>query len=176
MYLLGFDIPGIPSPEGAPPIDSFPQISSLYESLDTIENKVNDLETKTDILDAKADDIMAILDDLQGVQKVDIEVVESARLSTSDETFLVLLTENGIPVDAEITHVFALLDTSGELLAVETDLYTTPIQTGLLRLEVVLPSSLSSAKLFLIQAGHAHDPDTIHAGSKLVSLGPKEVQ
>ena len=187
-YLLGFNIG--PPPDGFPPIDSFPAISALYESLDDIETKADSIEAKTDSIDArtdsieaktnilniKVDDITALLEDLEGARKVDIEVVESARLSTSDETFLVLLTENGIPVDAEVTQVFALPDSAGELSAIETDVYATPVQTGLVRLEVVLPMSLSSAKLFLIRVEHAHGTGSIHAGSKLVSLGPNEVQ
>ena len=180
-YLLGFNIG--PPPEGFPPITSFPAISALYQSLldietkaDGIEAKTDGLETKTDILNVKVDGITALLEDLEGARKVDIEVVESARLSTSDETFLVLLTENGIPVDAEVTQVFALPDSAGELSAIETDVYATPVQTGLVRLEVVLPMSLSSAKLFLIRVEHAHGTGSIHAGSKLVSLGPNEVQ
>lgn len=187
-YLLGFNIGPMPPP-GFPPIESFPQISSLYGSLADIETKADSLGDKADSLDGKVDGIEtrtialaaqlagigADLGDLLGAGKVDVAVVEQAG-SDDDESggsgasFVVLSSASGKPVDAAVTQVLAV---SGGA-AVEVDWVATALGSGLILLEVELPWALRSARTFLIQVEHALDADRVHAGSALASLAPDE--
>ena len=174
-YLLG--IPGVPAPDGFPPI----VFTSVLSALGTLEAKADALESKLDslplntvtgalsALEGKADALEAKLDSVAATGKIDVEVLESSTLSDNNKVFVVQLSENGVPVAGDIFAVSAISTQAGQASVVALDIDTTELQTGLLLVDAYLPGSLSSTKIFVFRA---EKTDSNIQGSKLVSLGP----
>ncbi len=159
-------------PDDPPP--EIPDHSTLQ--LGALQSTADKIYSKVDALGSMVDTISANLAELLESSKVHIEVVESSRLFAGDKSFLVLLTEYGEPVDAGVTHVFALSDLDQEATALEIDWDSVAIQTGLVQLDISLERSLRSARIFLIQVEHEHGGGVVHQGSSLVSLGTREAK
>ena len=169
---------GIASLEGkVEEIDALPQeLPDHGAQITALQSTADSIETKVDALGGKVDSILANLFDLLEASKVHIEILESPRLFNADRAFLMLLTENGNPVDADVAHVFALSDVGQEATAVEVDWVSVPIRAGLVQVDVSMRRSHRSSRIFLIQVEHYHGGGIPHHGSKLVSLETTEAR
>jgi len=101
-------------------------------------------------------------------QQLELQVAPSPRSSKKHERLVIFTSEAGQPVETLITSVMAIPDKQGfEPVPVPFDVQ--PVAPGLVDIEVLLPRSLRSTSLLLIQAEHDH-PTGAHHGSVLQML------
>jgi len=114
-------------------------------------------------------DIAALSADIAAQTSLDVSAVKSPPASKSDPTLIVLTKLNGLPTDATITSVLAMVETPEGISAEAMSFSTAAVSTGLQQLDVELPDDLDGTKtLLIVVEGDDGDGNTIN-GSVLVS-------
>jgi hypothetical protein len=140
-----------------PPFSVVEEFSDLYQSIADIESKVDALQTA-----------------LGGAAKLDIQVKDfqseemKGKETVTTKRFIVLLTENGNPVNGDITSIAAIVDGGSTSMESIDDFTDTWIGDGIYEVTVPLAATLEGVKVLFIQAEHSASP-TIY-GSKLFTV------
>jgi hypothetical protein len=163
LYLFGLEewaaLAGIEIPEGVPPLDDVIGLSQWYQKIADIESKVDNLQTA-----------------LGAAAKLDIQVKDfqseggKGKETVPTKRFIVLLTENGNPVDGDITSISAIVDGGSTSMEPIGDYTAVQIGTGIYEMAVPLAGPLAGIKILFIQASYNGNPGTIN-GSKLFTVG-----
>lgn len=167
-----------PGGEGFPDPADVPQISDLstQESVDAlallISNLLDSQSVQISALNALINDLKQQIEALEATPALSLEVLTSKRSSSKTRRLLILSRENGVPTQASGFTVNAVVDRS-QGFSLETVSYTSrTIDEGLVELELTLPKSLKSTKMFHITAVHEHEGGNSHRGVTIISSSP----
>ncbi len=121
-----------------------------------------------DELNAELDEIQTVLDTQVETKTVHLNVIELKK-----DHFLLGTTEAGLPADADLVSVQALVPGNNQLPSfVPVDVVASPADgvEGVLNVELLLSRSLRATKVLQFVVEHDHDNGVNHHGTVLVHL------
>jgi hypothetical protein len=168
-----------PGGEGFPDPDDVPQISELstQESVDALALLLSDLFAVQGAqiveLNAQIDDLQQQLVTLEVLPSLTLEVIGSNRGSKKTRRLLILSRENGVPTQASGFTINAVVENKSDGFSLAAVSYTSRIiGQGLVEVDLSLPKSLKSTKIFHITAEHDHGGGDSHSGATIVGGSP----
>lgn len=171
-----------PGGEGFPDPDDIPQISELSTqvSVDALALLISDLfvdqSGQIAALNVQIENLQQQLVALETLPALTLEVIGSKRSSKKTRRLLILSRENGVPTQASGFTINAVVENKSEGFSLEAVSYTSRIiDQGLVEVELILPKSLKSTKIFHITAEHDHGGGDSHSGATIVGGSPGAV-
>ena len=155
--------------------DAVESTSPIYQNLNSLNGTLAQVNDQTNTNAHNISDILTQLSDLKtalgGAAEIDIQVKDFQWESKGKEAetlkrFIVLLKENGNPVDGNITSIDAIVDGGGTSVEPIVGFTAIWIGRGLYEVQVPLAASLDKVKILFIRAENGTS-----YGSKLFTVG-----